>query len=571
LVISRHILFLPQIRTMFSTNFFNSTVMASKKLVFLAGIFCLFSAVGFAQTGGSYDVKDSSVVPTKSMPQHTEFLNGAYDFPAKPRNQWEIGIKGGLPFLSSDVRSRLGFGGGLHVRKAFGYIFSMRLEYDYLATRGLNFAGSQGYVRNPVLSGIYGTGGTPIFYNYKTNVQELGLQGIFTLNNIRFHKAKTGINFYALVGVAGMVYDAKHDALDANGNPYNFASITGAQTFENRKDIKSQLKSLLDGSYETTAQRDPLQPKLFGKPFKPAFNVGIGMQIKLSNRLNIALEDKFTIVKSDLLDGVQFQENFDSRAPGAVAQSRDYDSYHFPSIGLNINLGGKAVEPLWWLNPLDYAYSEIRNPRLMRLPKPVLPDADGDGITDQFDQEQTPEGAPVDSHGVSLDTDGDGVPDYLDKELVTPTYCQPVDADGVGKCPCPDSTCFEGYIKANDCAAQMGALPSIMFSGRSVKVSNDAQSLLATVASRMRSMPACKVVVVGYCSSTKSEQQLSWDRVNAVINYLVEKEGISSDRFIWNYGEQGGDCNTVDIRGAAVGEEGPSVVPAPHPNLRRNK
>jgi hypothetical protein len=42
------------------------------------------------------------------------------------------------------------------------------------------------------------------------------------------------------------------------------------------------------------------------------------------------------------------------------------------------------------------------------------------------------------THGVSLDTDGDGVPDCRDKELITPTYCQPVDADGVGKCPCPE-------------------------------------------------------------------------------------------------------------------------------------
>lgn len=92
------------------------------------------------------------------------------------------------------------------------------------------------------------------------------------------------------------------------------------------------------------------------------------------------------------------------------------------------------------VEPLDYAYSEIRNPRLMRLPKPVLPDTDADGVTDQFDREQTPAGCPVDSHGVSLDTDGDGVPDCKDKELITPTYCQPVDADGVGKCPvaCPD-------------------------------------------------------------------------------------------------------------------------------------
>jgi len=210
----------------------------------------------------------------------------------------------------------------------------------------------------------------------------------------------------------------------------------------------------------------------------------------------------------------------------------------------------------------------------MRIPKPVLPDADGDGVTDQFDQETTPQGCPVDTHGVSRDTDGDGVPDCKDKELVTPTYCQPVDADGVGKCPvpCPDSSCFpKGFGQVADCSVTMGALPSVTFAGKSVTLSNDAKSLLASAASRIRNNPECKVVVVGYCNSTKQEQQLSWDRVNAVINYLVEKEGISSDRFIFQYGQEGGDCGTVDLRAAAAGEEGPNTVPAPHPNLRKNK
>ena len=37
----------------------------------------------------------------------------------------------------------------------------------------------------------------------------------------------------------------------------------------------------------------------------------------------------------------------------------------------------------------------------------------------------------------------------------------------------------------------------------------------------------------------KRAQQLSWDRVNTVISYLVEKQGISEDRFIFSYGEEG--------------------------------
>ena len=71
--------------------------MASKKYLFLAVSFCLLASYGFSQrVGTSYDVKDSSLVPGKRMPQHTEFLNGQYNFPSKPRDQWEIGVKGGL-------------------------------------------------------------------------------------------------------------------------------------------------------------------------------------------------------------------------------------------------------------------------------------------------------------------------------------------------------------------------------------------------------------------------------------------------------------------------------------------
>ena len=96
---------------------------------------------------------------------------------------------------------------------------------------------------------------------------------------------------------------------------------------------------------------------------------------------------------------------------GDAVLTRDYDSYNFLSVGLNFNLGSKSVEPLWWQNPLDYAYAEIPQSQEDEHPKPVLPDSDGDGVTDQFDREQTPAGVAVDAHGVNHDTDGDGVPD----------------------------------------------------------------------------------------------------------------------------------------------------------------
>ena len=72
----------------------------------------------------------------------------------------------------------------------------------------------------------------------------------------------------------------------------------------------------------------------------------------------------------------------------------------------------------------------------MKLPPTVLPDADGDGVTDQFDKDpNTPKGCPVDTHGISLDTDRDGIPDCKDKEPLTKRECFPVDSLGKGVCP----------------------------------------------------------------------------------------------------------------------------------------
>ncbi|HVK97502.1 MAG TPA: hypothetical protein VM368_06785, partial [Flavisolibacter sp.] len=116
--------------------------MASKKYSFLAGALCLLASYGFSQTTTEtrYDVADSSVVPSRRLPQYTEFMNGTQNFPAKPRNMWEIGVKGGLFAISGDVAADFPTAGfGVHIRKALGYVFSVRLEYMYGVAKGQNW------------------------------------------------------------------------------------------------------------------------------------------------------------------------------------------------------------------------------------------------------------------------------------------------------------------------------------------------------------------------------------------------------------------------------------------------
>jgi outer membrane protein OmpA-like peptidoglycan-associated protein len=563
--------------------FRSSKTIVSLLMPALSAVLLMSAATAYGQYGdkaSSYNILDSSVIPSRRMPRQNEFLNNAYPFPAKPRNQWEVGVKGGVPVGFTDVRYWGPTGGfGIHVRKALGYLFSLRLEYDWLRLRGLNWQPSTAWGKNDVLAGYYSPGDV-LFYNYRSTVQELSLQGVFSINNINFHKAKTRFNAYFFGGIAAVSYDTKYKTLDNSGNPYDYSDImtrfAGEFDYKHRKDIKKALKDKLNGSWSTRAQSDDSRPTFSGNPLTIAGVVGMGLQFRLSKRINLALEDKYTFTASDLIDGQQWQQNYTPGAVNSIAQTRSADSYNFTSLGLNINIGGHAVEPLWWINPLDYAYNEINAPKHMKLPKPVLDDADGDGITDQFDLEpNTPKGSPVDAHGVSRDTDGDGVPDFKDKELITPTQCQPVDADGIGKCPDPQCCKdLKAYMDANGTGkgykCNIGDLPSITFKGRSVTLSRDARALLASTAEKMRNNPDCKVAVVGYGESSKANQQLSWDRVNAVINHMVEKEGIGSDRFIFRYGQGGGEENTVDLKDG-TGEEGPNTVPAPHPNLRKKK
>jgi outer membrane protein OmpA-like peptidoglycan-associated protein len=296
---------------------------------------------------------------------------------------------------------------------------------------------------------------------------------------------------------------------------------------------------------------------------------GGGVAYKLSNKINVGLEQKFVNAFNDDMDGL-----YEGNANDIVSLTR---------VRLNYNFGSpdKHVEPLWWINPNNYLYNELNNPRHMKQPKIVLPDGDNDGVTDQFDLEpNTPAGAAVDAHGRAKDTDGDGVPDYKDKEILTQLSCFPVDKDGVGKCPEP-ACCKEikdmmanwkptgggtggGMDGAGITECAIGDLPSVVFK-KGAQLSREAQSVLAAAAAKIKANPSCKVKLIGYGTSSKNAQQLSWERVNAVKKYLVEQQGISETRIIFSYG-QDGDANTVDIQ--ATTEEGPMNLPAPHPNLK---
>jgi len=510
--------------------------MASKKYLLLAGAMSLLTAsTGFAQVQPSYDALDSSKVSASKMAQFSSFKNNQSIYPAKPRDMWELGFHGGLMMLKSDVHGRPGFGGGISLRKALGHTFSLRAEYTGSYTYGQDYKLKNSIIANgnPWASTAAANGGK-IVPNFKTATHALSLDVIANLTNIMFYKQQPKVNWYVLAGYSLLLADVDVDALNGNGAGYDYSGINFSGKM---KDIIKDIRDLQDNDYEQNApsqgNRVQIGRRDDNQLLRHALNVGTGLAFKISPRFNIAVEEKLTL---------PFDDYFDGYTAGAYDGSKDF--FYYTNVRFNFNLGNKTkrVEPLWWVNPLDFAYSELNSPRRMKLPAPVLPDADGDGVTDQFDREpNTPAGAPVDVNGVARDTDGDGVPDYKDKQLITPTYCFPVDADGVGKCPDPE--CCKDIKPA--CSSLM--FPSVSFKGSSTKISSENEAILSSVASTLRSNPSCNVLVTGHAGAKgkKGGVDLSARRQDAVIDYLVEKQGIDRGRFIKQ--NTPGESGTVDL------------------------
>ncbi len=523
--------------------------------------------------GKNYDVLDSSYYPKFRAKQFHKYIDHQEIFPPKPRNMWEVGfglgsynVIGNVPTLM--FWQKLGGGLNINVRKSLGYIFSLRAQYIYGVGYNLDRQPTTSYDAPYTDFGYtpryYATNlnpATEVYRASRTETSQLNLDLMFNAYNINFHHARNSMSFFGYAGLGGLAYKTRINALDGNYTPYDFGTIVTDPSAKSSK-IRKELQKGMDKTYETAADNGGGAHILDNKTLDFAPSIGAGVQYKFNKKYNIQVENRYTFPADGYLDGSRYGKPLGN----TVSQGRSSEAINYFSVTINYNIPNKkkSVEPLYWINPLDHAYSELSYPRHMILPNPVLPDEDGDGITDQFDKcPKTPAGVAVDSHGCPLDTDGDGVPDYKDKQLITPTECQPVDADGVGKCPCPDA-CKEMNTNKTACGT-IGA-GTLLFTA-TTHISTGMEAQLATLAGQMQANPSCKVVILGGGSGSKIKEQHSWEHVNAVIEYMSEKNNISRDRFIFKYGEAG-DENIVTYRSANVDESGSSNVPPPHPDIK---
>lgn len=540
------------------------SVLCTKALA--TAILLAFQATSYAQV--TLNPTEDKYISAKHSGQHEKWKKGEEQFPGRPRDMWQIGLGGGSFLVSGDVKSQFGWGASIHARKSLGYVVSLRGEYMFGQASGLNYKAS------PVLALPAGVpfsnnyaDSTGFYANYKIPQHHaISLQAVFNLNNIRFHSRQNKWTINLLAGVGTNVYRTTVNALDPNGNAYDFSTIAfdnngdalDITTIQGRREVRNNLKGVLDETYETSAPQNKNNIFTFGEDDKslavnPFVNVGFSLEYLITPRLSLSFEHQVFLTGDDYMDA-----KYRSDVGGGTS---GMDVPHYTSVRLGFHIGKKEkrVQPLWFVNPLLAPMGDVADLK-RKLDDEWFKDGDDDGVPNKIDQEpETPAGALVDTKGRALDSDLDSVPDYKDKEPHSPPGYK-VNEDGIADVPKPITQKDVQVMKNPDGTEKLVIgtetfqpkqaepnkggglkdwfLPMIHFDRDKYSLRAESYAQLAHIANVMKAYPDIKVVVHGHTDTRLDEaynDMLSYNRVMTAIDYLSSQYGISKDRFVVKY------------------------------------
>ena len=147
-------------------------------------------------------------------------------YPPKPKDMWEVSLHAGILGMGADTPNELfpGVGFGLGIRKSLGYSWSLRADFVYGNTKGLDQTAYLPLSRVAPIAALGYNAQTPFVMNYKTNYTSLGLQALWNITNIKFHGSASKLGIYAIAGIGGYTYNTKYNALNGTAL-YDFNTI----------------------------------------------------------------------------------------------------------------------------------------------------------------------------------------------------------------------------------------------------------------------------------------------------------------------------------------------------------
>jgi len=236
------------------------------------------------------------------------------------RLKWGLNIGG--TYQTADVANEK-FGLGLGTTLEYAIVqnsyslfgFSLRGRYLWGTTFGNDYSPHSGAISNNALNGINNPlndySNIPLFLNNRTTLNEYSLEAMLKFNKLYIQK---GILFYLFIGGGATDYKSETNQFDALGNEYDYSKIN----ITDKTDIRSQLKTIRDLSYETTVSN----PNAKTFVFTPTVGVGLGFRVVPA--LTIAFEHKISLPQTDYFDGQVYQP---SKDPSFIK-----DIYHYTSI-----------------------------------------------------------------------------------------------------------------------------------------------------------------------------------------------------------------------------------------------
>ena len=237
--------------------------------------------------------------------------------------------------------------------------------------------------------------------NFKTSIYSGSVYISYNFSN--FLPEKSILQPYITLGFESFEYNNKSDLVDASGNKYFYWTDGTIRSLDQQSASASQAVLMKrDYVYET----DLRAANLDGLGKYPQISIGIplglGINMRVSDRLNFKIGSTFHFTFTDLIDNVS------PKGTGVRQGNSTSDYFVFNSISLHYDL----------LNtPRRVNLADFNFPDFFMLD---IADQDNDGVVDGLDIcPFTPKGAKVDDNGCPIDSDNDGVPDYMDKEVAT--------------------------------------------------------------------------------------------------------------------------------------------------------
>lgn len=240
--------------------------------------------------------------------------------PPKPgacvkHNTWAIGLTGGLNHIQGDVNAKAGYGGSLNVTKGISKKAALRLQMSFGQAFGQDWK-----LKNNASS----------YQNYKTRFSDYSFQVLYALN-------QKGRDRFLINAFGGLGFLTKHswtNSFDANGNLYDYTSITPPFEIKDKGNVLSSINDLHDNGYETIVATDQLRHHIKNTQILPSIAFGLNANIKLTKRLDLLVEHRVSWHNDDQLDNFAFNGGS--------------DWLHLTSVGFNFVLG-KNNSAVWWM------------------------------------------------------------------------------------------------------------------------------------------------------------------------------------------------------------------------------